>query len=221
MKILYRLILIISIALIIFTIPCRALAQEAGNESVVKCPKCGAKITTYTQQKSASGAIQYVFVCPQDGPMSVSTKMPTATPTVMPTAMPTVMPTATSTATPTATPTPTDTTSSGGSGSNQPSLSFSEILNKGQTFIQNGEGQNKELNATNLVSGLANILTTIGVVVVLAGLLIIGIKYMTATPEEAAKLKSKLVGLVIAGVVIIGAFGIWKLVGTFLENITK
>ena len=62
-------------------------------------------------------------------------------------------------------------------------------------------------------------LLTIGVIIVLAGLLIIGIKHMTATPEEAKKLRSKLIGLVVAGIVIIGAYSIWRLVGTFLYNV--
>ena len=42
---------------------------------------------------------------------------------------------------------------------------------------------------------------------------------MTATPEEAAKLKTKLVGLVIAGSVILGAWGIWNLTLTLLSGI--
>ena len=42
---------------------------------------------------------------------------------------------------------------------------------------------------------------------------------MTATPEEAKKLRSKLIGLVVAGIVIIGAYSIWRLAGTFLYNI--
>lgn len=74
---------------------------------------------------------------------------------------------------------------------------------------------------SGLINDLANILTTIGVAVVLIGLLIVGMKYMVATPEEAAKLKTKLVGLVISGIVIIGAYGIWRLAITFFEGIAK
>lgn len=106
------------------------------------------------------------------------------------------------------------------SGSGPTGLSFSEILDKGNGFIDKGSSSSASFNATDLINGMANILTTIGIVVVLAGLLIMGIKYMTATPEEAAKLKTKLVGLFIAGIVIVGAYGIWHLVGFFLEGIT-
>ena len=39
------------------------------------------------------------------------------------------------------------------------------------------------------MDGVGTILTTIGAVIVLVGILVIGIQYMMATPEEAAKLK--------------------------------
>ena len=98
----------------------------------------------------------------------------------------------------------------------QDELSWDSISKKAENFINVAEP--KEINAAPLVNGLANILTTIGVVIVLIGLLVMGIKYMVATPEEAAKLKTKMVGLVLAGVVILGAFGIWRLAGQFFAR---
>lgn len=102
------------------------------------------------------------------------------------------------------------------------SLSWSSIDGQARGFIANGAANGGNLITESsmkpLVGGLANILTTIGAVIVLAGLLIIGIKYMVATPDEAAKLKTKLVGLAVSGVVILGAYGIWKLVGEFLQR---
>ena len=100
-------------------------------------------------------------------------------------------------------------------------LSWSSISGKANDFITIGERSAKNLDASALINSLANILTTIGAIIVLAGLLIIGIKYMVATPEEAAKLKTKLVGLVVAGVVILGAFGIWNLARTIFERNDK
>lgn len=44
---------------------------------------------------------------------------------------------------------------------------------------------------------------------------------MTATPDVAAKLKTKLIGLTVAGIVILGAWGIWNLTLTFLSSATK
>lgn len=102
-------------------------------------------------------------------------------------------------------------------------LSWSEISGEAKKFIDMGNDTNLTLlnaDTEKLVTGLASILTTIGVIIVLIGLLVIGIKYMMATPEEAAKLKTKLVGIVISGIVIIGAWGIWSLTYTFFNSIT-
>lgn len=102
-------------------------------------------------------------------------------------------------------------------------LSWNEISSEANAFLSVGENSSLTLlngETEELITGLASILTTIGVIVVLIGLLVIGIKYMMATPEEAAKLKTKLVGLVISGIVIIGAWGIWSLTYTFLTSIT-
>ena len=52
-------------------------------------------------------------------------------------------------------------------------------------------------------------------ILIIVGLLIIGIRYMMASPEEAAKLKGQLVGLVVSGIVIFGAYSIWALVVNF------
>ena len=95
-------------------------------------------------------------------------------------------------------------------------LSWSSISGKADSFIDHGIPQNLEVG--DVVNGVANVITTIGIIVVLAGLLIFGIKYMLASPEDAAKLKTKLIGLVISGLVIIGAYGIWKLAFSILDN---
>ena len=43
---------------------------------------------------------------------------------------------------------------------------------------------------------------------------------MMASPEEAAKIKGQLVGLVISAIVIFGAWGIWSLVVRALQSVT-
>lgn len=98
-------------------------------------------------------------------------------------------------------------------------FSWGIISGKVQAFMSDGDA--KEIEAGGLINGMANILTTVGVVVVLAGIIIVGIMYMTASPEQAAKLKMKLVGLALAGIIIIGAFGIWSLTRIALENVTR
>ena len=71
----------------------------------------------------------------------------------------------------------------------------------------------------SIIIPVANILTAIGVVVLVAVTIVMGIKYMFATPEEAAKLKQQLIGLVVAGVVILGATAIWKIVYNILNSV--
>ena len=52
----------------------------------------------------------------------------------------------------------------------------------------------------------------IGVGVMVAVTTYMGIKYLTAGPEAQAKLKVQLIGVVVSGVVIFGAYGIWSIV---------
>ena len=98
-------------------------------------------------------------------------------------------------------------------------LGWSNIKNTVDGFVGKAEGKEIGFDSADAVKSLASILVTIGVIIVLAGILIIGIKYMMVSPNEAAKLKSRLVGLVIAGIVIIGAYGIWLLAGNAFTNI--
>ena len=48
--------------------------------------------------------------------------------------------------------------------------------------------------------------------------IVMGIKYMFATPEEAAKLKQQLIGLVVSAVVVLGATAIWKIIYKVLSS---
>lgn len=84
-----------------------------------------------------------------------------------------------------------------------------------QAFITNGYTQAGNINYTNIAnefSGLGQILTMVGAGVMVAVTTYMGIKYLTAGPEAQAKLKTQLIGVVVSGVVIFGAYGIWKLV---------
>ena len=84
-----------------------------------------------------------------------------------------------------------------------------------QAFITNGHTQAGNINYTNIAnefSGLGQILTMVGAGVMVAVTTYMGIKYLTAGPEAQAKLKTQLIGVVVSGVVIFGAYGIWKLV---------
>lgn len=69
-----------------------------------------------------------------------------------------------------------------------------------------------------IVVPIANILTAIGVFVLVGVTIVMGIKYMFATPEEAAKLKQQLIGLVVSAVVVLGATAIWKIIYKVLSS---
>ena len=65
---------------------------------------------------------------------------------------------------------------------------------------------------TDEFEDLAQILTMIGIGVMVGVTTYMGIKYLTAGPDAQAKLKVQLIGVVVSGVVIFAAFSIWKLV---------
>lgn len=66
--------------------------------------------------------------------------------------------------------------------------------------------------------GLGQILTTIGAGVMVAVITYMGIKYLTSGPEAQAKLKTQLIGVVVSGVVIFGAYTIWSIVVKIAET---
>ena len=96
----------------------------------------------------------------------------------------------------------------------------------GAELIQQMEGQATSFltlgsqNATNIkyskvtdpFVGLGQILTMVGAGVLVAVTAYMGIKYLTSGPEAQAKLKVQLIGIVVSGMVIFGAYKIWSTV---------
>lgn len=82
-------------------------------------------------------------------------------------------------------------------------------------FVTNGEKGAKDIdvdNAVGEIGQIGSVLTTIGAGVMVAVVTYMGIKYLTAGPEAQAKLKTQLIGVIVSGAVIFGAYAIWKLV---------
>jgi hypothetical protein len=83
-------------------------------------------------------------------------------------------------------------------------------------FINTGSGQvSKNIDYNNVVKdfvGLGQILTFLGGGMVVAVVIYMGIKYLTAGPEAQAKLKTQLIGVVVSAMVIFGAYFIWSTV---------
>ena len=93
-------------------------------------------------------------------------------------------------------------------------ISLSDMEDKAQKFIEAGSSQTN-INYNNVTAefvSLGQILTMIGAGVMVAVTAYMGIKYLTAGPEAQAKLKTQLVGVVVSGMVIFGAYFIWSIV---------
>ena len=67
-------------------------------------------------------------------------------------------------------------------------------------------------------ASLGKILTTIGAGVLIIVITYMGIKYFISSPEEQAKLNGQLIGVVVSGVVIFGAYSIWKMAVSIFSN---
>ena len=95
-------------------------------------------------------------------------------------------------------------------------LSFASLLSDMNDSINEfKEAGDQNINTSEVVekfTGLGQVLTMIGTGVMVAVIAYMGIKYMTSGPEAQAKLKTQLIGVVVAGVVIFGAYHIWRLV---------
>lgn len=99
-------------------------------------------------------------------------------------------------------------------------ISLGEMENKAKNFIDKGEKTNINYdNVTAEFKSLGQILTMIGAGVMVAVTSYMGIKYLTAGPEAQAKLKTQLIGVLVSGMVIFGAYFIWttviKIAATF------
>ena len=93
-------------------------------------------------------------------------------------------------------------------------ISLSEMEGKAENFIKAGSSQT-QINYDNVTKefvSLGQILTMIGAGVMVAVTAYMGIKYLTAGPEAQAKLKTQLIGVVVSGMVIFGAYFIWSIV---------
>lgn len=96
--------------------------------------------------------------------------------------------------------------------------SLKDIDDKAKGFIEKGRQadasvvQQTDKKMSDIVVPIAQILVAVGTVVVVVAASVMGIKYMIATPEEKAKLKTQLIGLVVATIVIFAAQFIWSTV---------
>ncbi len=95
-----------------------------------------------------------------------------------------------------------------------------DIIKSGDEFITGGNILINKQKLDEKQSFIFNSLFSVGVVltVVIGGFL--GIKFMLASAEDKAEIKQMLIPYVVGCIVIYGAFGIWKLIITILDQMT-
>lgn len=94
-------------------------------------------------------------------------------------------------------------------------VSLESMEKDAKDFIQKGKDNSGDLTpvvgtVTDNFQGLGQILTIVGAGVLVAVVSYMGIKYMISPPDKQADLKNRLIYIVVAGIVIFGAYGIWR-----------
>ena len=97
-----------------------------------------------------------------------------------------------------------------------------DVFQVGEDFIS--EGSETDLNMVDdetvaSINDIGRFLTAVGLVILVCATLIMGIKYMMATPNDKAKLKKQLIGLLIASLVIFFSYTIWSAIVNQMESI--
>lgn len=100
-------------------------------------------------------------------------------------------------------------------------FTWDSIINTGKQFEANGKAHTpvNDNNVARLMLPIGQFLVGIGIFVMVVVTIIMGIKYMSADPNTQAKLKQQMIGIVVAGIVIFGAYGIWTLVYNFMDGL--
>ena len=102
--------------------------------------------------------------------------------------------------------------------------SINDIINAGSQWIEQGQSQQGNLTVDyfgGMFVSLGQVLVAVGVVAVLIVTAVMAIKWITAKPDQQAKLKQQLIGLVVSVVVIFGAVGIWRTVKGIMEDVEE
>lgn len=98
---------------------------------------------------------------------------------------------------------------------------LSDVISGGDKFLNSGDNEisidSDKLQYTS--SQVYNALVIISFIVAAIVGIVLGIKYMMAGVDQKADVKQNLIIYVIGCVVAFGAFGIWKIIVTALNNV--
>ena len=99
--------------------------------------------------------------------------------------------------------------------------SLEDMMDDADSFVSKGNEDNAINNTelADLSSVIYNIVLQVGIAVATLIGVILGIKFMLESAEGKAEVKKMLLVYVIGCIVVFGAFGIWKLVVTLIEQI--
>ena len=94
-------------------------------------------------------------------------------------------------------------------------------FSKADDFISRGKTAQGISNLDTIgknFTDIGSVLVYFGAGILVAGLGYIGIMYMVSPPEKQGKLKQQLVGLLVSGIVIFGAYSIWSILIKILSG---
>lgn len=100
-------------------------------------------------------------------------------------------------------------------------MSASSIIGDANQWLNDGTSDSKISTdeAWEVLKPIGQILVAIGSVVLVICFMYLGIKYMSADPSGKADVKQKLIGLVIATVVIYGGIGLFTIIINVMNGI--
>jgi len=90
--------------------------------------------------------------------------------------------------------------------------SWDAIETQADDWLTRGDAMFDEVALQGIFIPFARLLLQLGTGILVVVTIIMGIKYITASPDEQGKLKQRLVGLVVSAIVLFGAQAIWALV---------
>ena len=101
----------------------------------------------------------------------------------------------------------------------------SNIIKDAQDWFEGGKsGGQTIMNAqdtADAIEPISQLLFWAGIITLFIAGTVMGIKFIMASPEEQGKLKGQLIGLVIAAIVILGAYTIWELSYNFMNEVVN
>ena len=101
--------------------------------------------------------------------------------------------------------------------------SFGDVINGGSSFINEGLNTNTivptQETFKNTSDLIFNVLSIMGVIVLVIWGMVLGIKFITGSVEEQAEVKKGLIPYGVGCVIILGAYTIWRIVVTIASQL--